>query len=207
MRRSSRAVSVLAGVFLALSPACVTPVPEGRFPDENISWRGRQTNLLVGLRSFEDERWEPVEDQVAWGIDYCEPIGLGAVRLEAGFQYTWDESSASLPGGQGVELHAETFDFSAGLNASYPFGRLRPYVGGGAALVFTDTKSLDQGEIVRDDDSTIGGYGKAGLLFQVSQIAHVGVEYRYFAGGTISLANDEVDADAGQIAIVFGTSF
>ena len=197
----------LAFAVLAFCAGCRTPVPEGRFPDENISWRGRQTNLMVGLRSFDDERWEPLEDQVLWGIDYCEPIGLEAVRLEAGFQYSWDESSARLPGGQGVELHAETFEFSAGLNASYPIGRLRPYVGGGAALLFSDTKFLDQGAIVRDDDSTMGGYGKAGLLFQVSQIAHVGIEYRLFAGGAVSLGNDEVDADSGQFAIVFGTSF
>ena len=198
-----RSLALLA----ALAAGCKTPVPADRLPDEDVAWRGRQTNLIAGVRSFDDERWEPLEDQVLFGIDYCEPIGLRAVRLEAGFQYSWDESSASLPGGVGVSLHAETFEFSAGLNASYPLGRLRPYVGGGAALLFSDTKIIDQGAIVRDDDTTMGGYAKGGLLFQVSQIAHIGVEYRKFFGGTISLSNDEVDSDAGQVAIVFGTSF
>lgn len=174
----------------------------------DVTVYGKQLNVGVGVRAFEDEALGTLDDQVAWMLDYCEPIDLGPVRLEGGLHYSYDEAD-DTSGGQDVRLKGQTFEGSVGLNVSQRFGRLRPYVGFGAALLFVDLRGIDEDVdlVFDDDDVTFGGYVKGGLFLQITPTSHVGVEFRHFEGGDVSLDGTEIGTAYDQVVFVFGTSF
>jgi hypothetical protein len=58
-----------------------------------------------------------------------------------------------------------------------------------------------------DDDVAGGGYAKAGILLQVSRTSHVGLEFRHFEGGEVTLDGTDLATSYDQFVLVFGTSF
>ena len=193
---------------------CVVPVrtvdlrQDEAAPGGELTTRGRQLNFGAGQRSYEDEDFGALDDQFALALDYCEPMGLGPLRLEGGMHYSWDEATVTS-GGQQTHLDAWTFELLVGANLSHQIGRFRPYVGAGAALLFLDVRGVDDDVdfLFDDGEGTIGGYVKAGLLFQVRPGSHLGLELRHFEGGDVELDGTELDSSHDELLIVFGTSF
>jgi hypothetical protein len=169
---------------------------------------GRQINFGAGVRAFEDEDFGSLDDQLALTLDYCEPIDFGSLRLEGGMHYSYDESTGTS-GGETVHLRGRSFELSVGLNLSQLIGRLRPYVGAGASLLFLQQRGIDEddGLVFDDDDLTAGGYAKVGLLFQVRPTSHLGVEFRHFVGGDVVLDGTDFATGYDQLLFVFGTGF
>lgn len=169
---------------------------------------GRQVNFGAGVRTFEDPDFGALDDQVALTLDYCEPMRLGALRLEGGMHYTYDEADGTA-GGQDVRLKGKTLELSMGVNFCRLVGRFRPYVGIGASLLFLELRGIDVDvDLLFDDqDLTAGGYAKAGLLFQVSYTSHVGIEVRHFEGGDVTLDGADLGTSSDQLLFVLGTSF
>lgn len=170
--------------------------------------RGRQLNFGAGQRMYGDEGFGALDDQFALALDYCEPMGLGPLRLEGGMHYSWDEADGTA-GGQATHLNGWTFELLVGVNLSHLVGRFRPYVGAGAALLFLDVRGVDEEVDVLFDDGegTVGGYVKAGLLFQVTPTSHMGLEVRHFEGGEVTLDGTDLDTSHDELLIIFGTSF
>ena len=162
---------------------------------------------MVGLRSFEDPDWEPLEDQPMLALEYAEAVGSGFLWLEGGMRYAFDQDD--VPDGFDTRpVDVETFELSIGVLKSIPLGSLplRPYIGGGGGLLFADIDEEDD-DFVGADDATVGGYLKAGLVLQLSPRTHIGFEVRYFDGGELSLDGLELDSQSTQAALVLGTSF
>lgn len=176
-------------------------------PAAGLALHGRQLNFGAGLRTF-DESFGELDDQVALTLDYCEPMGVDWLRLEGGLHFSYDEGDDTRPGGEEIRLKGQTLELSAGVNHSFLLGRLRPYVGVGGSLLFLNLRGYDdeRDALFDDDDATVGGYAKGGILFQVSRTSHVGVEFRHFTGGDVSFDGTDVEADYDQILFVFGTS-
>ena len=99
--------------------SCAAFVQGGELPAEDPAPSGRQSNFLVGLRSFEDDGFGRLDDQIYFGLDYCAPIGPEPVRLEGGVHYSFDTANDALASGEGVELEAETLELSAGFRAVF----------------------------------------------------------------------------------------
>lgn len=169
---------------------------------------GRQLNFGAGVRSYEDGAFGRLDSPIVLALDYCEPMGLESVRLEGGIHYTYDEADGRS-GGQDVRLRGETVELSAGLNYSYLLQRMRPYLGLGASFAFLNLRGIDEDvdTVFDDDDVTVGGYAKAGILFQISRTSHVGVEFRHFEGGEVTLDGTDLGTNYDQFVLVFGTSF
>lgn len=168
---------------------------------------GRQLSFGTGLRTFEDDAFGGLEDQLVLTLDYCEPMELGPVRLEGGMHYAYDEAH-DTSGGQDVRLKSRSFELSVGLNLSHEFGRLRPYAGLGAAIQFLELRGIDETDVVFDDDEVaIGGYAKAGVLFRVSRASHLGIEIRHFEGSDVTLDGTDLDTSYDEVLFVLGSSF
>jgi hypothetical protein len=191
------------------TPSFRSPQREERPPvSPQLAVYGRQVTFGAGVRSFEDEGFGALDDQVAWTLDYCEPMELGALRLEGGMHYTYDDASGTA-GGQDVRLESKAFELSVGVNLAQLWGRVRPYAGVGVSLLFLELRGIDDaaGLVFDDDDLTVGGYAKAGLLFQVTRTSHLGLELRHFEGGSVSLDGTDLDTSYDQLLLLFGTSF
>jgi len=198
-------------LVLALLPAsCAAPAPqqEGPFPvAPGSKLYGRQVNFGIGLRSFDDEGFGKLDEQVALTLDYAEPIGYEHVLLEGGLHYSQEDTSQRDAMNMVQRVKAETLELSVGLNASVLVGRMRPYAGLGASMLFLNLRGLDDtsGTVFEDDETTIGGYLKGGLLFQISRTSHIGVELRHFEGGDVNLEGTELETTSDQLVFVFGS--
>lgn len=174
----------------------------------DLPTHGRQLSFGAGLRGFSDEQFGALDDQFAVALDYCEPLGLGALRLEGGMHYSYDDATGTA-GGETTHLDAWTFELLVGANLSHQLGRLRPYIGAGVGLLFLDLRAVDEDVDVlfQDGEGTVGFYAKAGLLLQVTPASHVGLEFRHFEGGDVTLDGTEVGTDNDEVLIVLGSSF
>jgi hypothetical protein len=201
-------LAVLATLLLAGCAAGAGRPDDPAPPPEGLAERGRQLTVGAGTRTFEDEDFGTLDDQLALTLDYLEPVGFGLVRLEGGLHYAFDEAQGVV-GGEEVRLRAETIEVSAGFQVSKLLGRVRPYVGVGAAVQFLDVRGIEDefGVLFDADASTFGGYAKGGILLQVSETAHVGLEVRLFEGGEVSVDGTELGSDYRQVLFVLGTSF
>ena len=205
---------LLAGLVAALN-ACAADGP--RVPRQDtgpallsgpLATHGRQLSFGVGARSLDDEAFEDIDDQTVFAIDYCEVLGLGALRLEGGAHWAEDDARATVMG-QDVRLESETWELSLGLNYGLLLGRLRPYVGLGAAVQFLELDGFDQaaGSAFDDDEVAPGVYVKAGLLLQVTQGSHVGLEFRHLEGSSVRIDGTSLDTDYDQFLLVLGMGF
>jgi len=200
--------------LLALGASCAASAPtrqaEQDSPSSTVSLpeSGRQIQISAGLRSYTDEIYGQLDDQVAFALDYCEPMGFERLRLEGGIHYSYDDASDQRSGGEDVRLSAATVEISAGFNWSILVGRLRPYVGGGGAMQFLNLRGLDEENdaVFDDDDASVGGYAKVGVAFQVSPTTYVGLDFRHFEGGDVNLDGTEVGTSYDQVMMVFGTA-
>ena len=210
---SAHALGVVALVLLVGCAAHHSAPRQRPFEDDPFSEStelaryGRQLSLSPGLRSFNDDGFGRLQDQLSLSLDYCEPMGLGPLRLEGGLHYSYDEADGTFQG-QDVRLKARTFELSAGVNYSLLVWRFRPYVGGGAAFQFLNLTGVDEEANTEfdDDDGTLGGYLKAGILFQTTRASHIGLEYRRLLGGEVTLDGTDLDTSYDQVALVFGSS-
>jgi opacity protein-like surface antigen len=194
-----------------LTPAvlgCATVEEDVAPPRGELAVHGRQLSFGLGARSFEDDDFTRLDDQTAFTLDYCEVLGLGALRLEGGLHYASDDDESTLAG-QEVDSRSEVFEPSVGLNYTLRVGRLRPYVGLGVGLQFLEVRGIDEAgqDVFDDDDVAAGAYWKGGLLLQVTPTSHVGVEYRHLEGQDVRLDGTDLDTSYDQLLIVFGTSF
>ena len=178
-----------------------------REPHRHYDLPFEELDVLLGVRSFDEVGGDPTEDQGLIGLDFAEGAGLGNLWLEGGIHYSFDEESDVVVAGTEHELGSDTLELSVGLLFGGWLGRWRPFVGAGGSFLFVDVDRVDLGVVVEDEDSTVGGYGKVGLLFAVSERAHVGLEYRRFEGSDLSLGGTDLDPGSDTFALIFGTSF
>ena len=209
-----RRASFLAAVYAVLCGCSAAgqrvprQEPEPAPPSPTVASHGRQLTFGFGSRGLDDEDFERIDDQAVFTLDYCEVLGLGALRLEGGAHWAEDDAHVTVMG-QDARLESETWELSLGLNYSVLLGRLRPYVGLGASLQFLEVDGFDEAtaSAFDDDDVAPGGYVKAGLLLQVTRNSHAGVEFRHLEGGSVRIDGTSLDTDYDQVLLVLGTSF
>jgi len=210
----ARPLPLLGGALaLALAAGCAAPHDDRPFRGGPVrsSWdRLRQVNARIGSLDLDEERWGRLDSPIVLGVDYVESVGWNWLALEGGLEWAYDEANTTIPAtDERVEESLGFVGFSAGVLASPPpdSWRLRPYVGAGASILWTDVDRVVGEELFDDDDSAIGGYMKAGLLFQVTYETHVGIEVRMLDTGGISAGDEEISLDGMTVALVFGATF
>jgi len=203
--------SALAAVALALTSACYAPPrrpagaqdfgPPGPYPRVP-----RQTQITgaIGSRSFDDSSWEPLENQFVTGLSLAEPIE-GLFWLEGGIQYSYDSANISI-GAFDEHIRTSLFDLYLGFLLQPRFGyRLRPYGGAGFAMRNVEFEGEELGMFVREDDISLGGYGKLGLRLEIYPGAFIGMEVRAFQGDPVRLNSTNLETDSLQVVFVSGT--
>ena len=96
-----------------------------------------------------------------------------------------------------------------GVQSAIAKGALRPRSRYGAALQFLEMRGVDEDldVVFDDDDVTVGGYAKAGVLFRVSRASHVGIEFRHFEGSDVTLDGTNLETSYDEVLFVLGSSF
>jgi len=58
-----------------------------------------------------------------------------------------------------------------------------------------------------DGELIVGGYARAGLLWDLNQRLRLGADYRYFIGENIEIFDESLNTDYGQLVFSLGFAF
>ncbi|MGD8375070.1 MAG: hypothetical protein PVF68_02940 [Acidobacteriota bacterium] len=188
MTRVTRMLTILV-VCLALSPTI---------------WADSRGNLnfVFAGRAYEDnDTWDPVDTQFAWGVDF--DFGLPHWPVNWAFQFNGASQDKNIAVGSVlVPYELQVLEFSTGV-VKYWGKVTRPYIGGGISLVNVDTTSLVTAPGTSVDDTTIGGYVDLGIIWRIGKLFNIGVDIRGMYAD-VELNTNDTSATYGQAGLVLG---
>lgn len=201
MARASRpfAFATAAPFLLALASflgGCVS------LPVHNI-------NFLVGSRGLDENDWEPVDQQLDFGIEADTYKPHGGIGAELGAHYSFDEGKAQILNEGEADVEGETWEVFAGARKTFPLvnDRLFPYVGMGLSYIHADFDATLSNGSVSDDSATFGVYIRGGAYWNFVGNWHAGLDFRRLIGTEVDILGIESDADYFQAALFFGFAF
>lgn len=165
--------------------------------DVNVSLAAGRGRHLTGPLLTLDSK-----DQTAFGVD----VTFGQNSWPAWILLGYSQS------GRSEKNDLENFDvtlkqFDVGVYYKNTASKIIiPYVAGGLA---SGTVNVTQGssKTVSDTSSSMGLFGRLGILFRVSDQINIGLEHRILTGTSGKLFGVSTDADYTQTAFVLGVGF
>lgn len=166
--------------------------------------------LLFGTRQMKNESaWSPMNNQTAAGINWTwEPSG-SIIGFDTAFFYSEDSSTVQSGPASSTSLRGETYEFSmGGIKSLYLGGSpLRAYIGAGVGLLSARLSRTNGNYISSGSDTTFGGYGRVGLVYQIAWDGAIGFDYRTMLGTSSNINGYDFDSDYDQFTFYFGTSY
>ena len=213
MRIKRKLQTLLASCAILLgSAACSTvqELPRRSFlnGDSQIRNSVEQISMLIGHRTFEDARWEPVEDQFLVGLSYLVHPNSQWLGLEFGLSYSENHTRRVLTIPGDVNLKARIWELTGGLRKEIRLGDspLRVYASGGAAVLFVDAMLTDgnENDIYDDKDIGVAPYVRVGIFWDIEEFnGALGLDLKHVRSGTVDIAGREPEIDSTQIGLTF----
>ena len=195
----------IPALAFALALASCAAAPSAQRPPRNPTPASKM-NFYLGVRTLDEDDWEPVEDQGALGIEFVHEPPDSAVGFELGLFISGDEEEGVLiPGPVFVDVEGETGEVSVGVRKTFEVdeGPVRPYIGGGVSAI----RAEFDGDVLSDDDTSGGLYVHAGVDFEIGPAFLLGFDLRYLGATDIDLFGVDGSANYFQFAMFFGFRF
>ena len=134
------------------------------------------------------------------------PSATGAARDTRITARNGPDSSTVYVGGNIEGVRTSIWDFYVGCLVQPYFDgwRLRPYGGLGFAMRNIDLEEEFLGTLERDNDISLGGYGKVGIRLDIYPGGFIGIEVRAFEGDEARLNGADLDTSSYQIVFMSG---
>ncbi len=163
--------------------------------------------LLLGGRSFEHNKWTPVEDQFTIGVEWTWLPAESILGLEVGTAGSFSEEDLTVSSTL-FTFQGSTLEVYIGPRLETAIGKspIRIYGGLGPSLIYASYSGEALGIKLDDSDASFGLYAHAGALVELGSF-NIGLDLRALVGTDISLFNIGMDADYTQIALVMGFRF
>lgn len=132
-------------------------------------------NFFLGAKSLDSSDWDPVDDHASFGIlvDFANPAW--PVNIAIDFLGSYGEETVS-----GVKSEGTTSEINLGVRKIWNVGgtSMRPYIGGGIALVRGELKRTVVLTFI-DDDNGAGIWLNGGIYWTLGQSFNLGFDLRY----------------------------
>lgn len=165
--------------------------------DVNFSIAAGRGRHLTGATLTSDAK-----DQTAFGADLIFGQNSWPAQILIGYSRSTRSEDYTDYGGTSFDATVKQFDVGV-CYKNTASDIIRPYVAGGLASVTAD---VTQGSS-SDTASSMGLFGRLGILFRVSDQINVGLEHRILTGTSGKLFGIPTDADYTQTSFVFGVGF
>lgn len=173
--------------------------PSGREPSALIA----DFNLLLGEKFLDHGEWGDLDEQFTTGMETTWRMPRWRVGIAADGLFSNAEKRRGAFAEE-VITRASTLELGLGLRAIVPLGRLRPYVGAGAALVQGDVQVIRRQDA--DEAAGAGGLGwwaGGGVYGRLGETANLGVSVRW-SQAHVRSGGFEADAGGMTYALVLG---
>ena len=170
----------------------------------------RNANFILGTRRF-DEDLHPLDHQLVLGINGSVTRPLWPVSVLMGLHVSSKDKKESSPGVK-AELELSTVEVSLGVGKIWEKSRrLRPFIGGGLALIDAELKgSLTVSSPipidfdVDVDDTSLGLFLDLGIFWRLGERFNLGFSYRILGFTELELGDGETDIDYQQLGLIVG---
>lgn len=161
-------------------------------------WSGN-ANFILGTKTLDDTDWTPFDEQVAFGIlvDFKQqswPISIAIDLLGS-----LDEETVL-----GIDTEASTTEFDIGIRKIWEVSgsSIRPFIGGGLALVNAEIKATNVVTASIDDDGT-GIWLNGGVYWTLGQHFNLGLQARY-SKAEVQFLGVDIEAGGTTVAVMLG---
>lgn len=146
-------------------------------------WTGN-VNLFLGEKFLDKDNWEPVEKQIEGGIliDFKQNRFPFSIALDLLCSKD-EEDIGILDLGIGTfytNVESRIMEFDLGIRKIWECPRhIRPFIGGGLAIINGEIKSESLGVSVSDDETGFGIWADIGIYVTLSERFNIGVDARW----------------------------
>ncbi len=186
------------------------PAPAPSVSTTALTAEERRRNNFILLRfgsaQLEEEAFFGEVDQpTSIGIESARRFGRLPLGFDAGFRFSADYDEEDTTDTDDLSAFLEG---SLGLRGMVDVGPVHFYGGAGVSLLWgARYTEVDGDEVFEEDDTTVGVFAKAGILFRFAPVFLVGIEGRVLRGAELELGAVDVDADYDELAFVLAWSF
>ncbi len=160
--------------------------PAAAFSQQNAesnTWTGN-VNLLLGAKFLDKDNWEPLDKQLEGGLLVDFRPKRWWVSFAVDFLYSGDEDDIDVMdlgiGSYSVKVESRIMEFDLGLRKIWESPKyIRPFIGGGLAIINAQMKSETLGETASDDETGYGIWLNAGLYVTLYKHFNIGIDGRW----------------------------
>jgi opacity protein-like surface antigen len=191
MRRPFLAAFV---VLTALAFPAVAEAQLGkRYRRTSDDWSGNLF-LFAGQKILDEDDWEPIDEQLAFGVMADLGIPGWPVNLALDVFYSFNDDEVG-----GVDVSGDTLEFNLGVRKYFALTGdkeegLSIFVGGGLCLAFASAEVDGESE----DANGVGFWVDAGLIYTLGGGWTIGAEVG-FTSADVEFEDADVEAEAGGI--------
>lgn len=161
-------------------------------------WTGN-VNLTLGVKYLDDFDWEPVEDQGELGIHVDFRRQEWPLSMTVALLGSTDDDDIN-----GIDVDGMTSEWRFGFKKIWePHLILRPFFGGGVAIMTADLEAENAGLRISDDDIGFGIWISGGIYLTLNDRFNLGFDVGY-SSGEVDLFGSDVDAGGGHAALLLG---
>ena len=169
----------------AIATLLVLAIPVAQAGD----WTGN-VGGSIGSKQMDDQDWGELDSHSSIGfmLDVKKPPWPVSLTYNLILSGEVKESGSLKDEGYTLEHHfgvRKTFEFES--------ANIRPYIGGGLALVSAGMRNKNANSTVKDDDSAIGAWAGAGILVGITDSFDIGFDARY-SEAEVTIFNRDIEA-------------
>lgn len=155
-------------------------------------------NVLYGAKGLNEDDWEPVEDQVAYGMMADFKLANWPVAIATDLLFSSDNTSYA-----GTTVEGRTSEFDLGIRwYSNAVNNVRLYAGGGLARIAGEFEAYN----MTDSDEAFGFWIDTGIVLTLKTIFNLGVDLRY-SKAQIDLFDVDTEAGGLLVGVFAGLNF
>lgn len=156
-------------------------------------------NFFLGQKSLDSDDWAPLDDQGEFGVlvDFKQRSWPVSVAID--ILVSADEETVL-----GSPVDGITSEINGGVRKIWEVtgSSVRPYIGGGLALIAADLERRNF-TTVSDDDNSLGIWLNAGVYWTLGQSFNLGLDLRY-SKAEVTLFGVDVEAGGTHAGLILG---
>lgn len=165
-------------------------------------WTGN-VNFTLGAKSLDEDDWEPIEDQGEIGIHLDLRTTNWPVSIYLAFLASYGDDTTRIDGFR-ADVEGRTSEFRFGVRKIWePTTNMRPYFGGGLALVTAEIEVSAFGEKLDDSDSALGFWLGGGIYWTLGEHFNIGLDIAW-SKAEVTLFDTDGEAGGGHAGLLLG---
>ncbi len=144
------------------------------------AWSGN-INLFLGAKALDENEWAPLDSQSELGILFDFKGAHWPFSIAIDYLRSKDDEAFFNPfTGNVGNLEGKTSELNIGIRKILDHhSNVRPYLGGGLALIRAEMSLSERGIRVSDNDRSVGFWVNGGIYWTLADIFNIGVDLRY----------------------------